>query len=655
MNSKRLALFAGIVVVGLTAAACAPAAQPTPASVEKIVQVTVPPVEKIVEVTAPPETVRIEATVEVPKGAFSTPNPKLADVRVRQALAYCSDRLELIKSVYALLPEAEQRALIANSFIPNSHWAYAGDENLTLYPFDAEKGKRLLDEAGWKQPEGAPFRVNDKGDELFFKFTTTSAVFRQTWAAVWEQQMANCGVRIIRQHVPGSWWFGDTTGTARRDFELGAWAWTGQPDPGGQSLYACDQIPLPENAWVGQNGMGWCNEAASQAIKDANNSLDRKSRIADYAIVQREFTRDMVSLPLFARTNVFAVNPNLTGFDPKIGDENFNYNIAEWEIPGKDTIVLGWTQEPASMWLLVEQAQVAIWAYGMVGGYQWLSPNYDYTPAIQEKMSTIENNLATNADVEVKEGDRVQDATGKPITLTNGVMIRNSAGEVVEFNGTPVMMKQLNVKLLVIKDLKWSDGEPVKKADFELGFNTDCNRDAGATTYIVCDQVQAVTFLDTGFDVTYLPGAQPSTYFAMASPFVIYPSHRVIESDGEFKGKKLAEVPVKAWATLPEIAERPIDVGPYVVKEWVKGEKIVYEANPFYYKGAPKTRNIVISIITPENAEAQLIGGQVDVLDFTTLTALTEQLAAAEKDGKVRNIVLASGTWEHIDFNLYLP
>ena len=101
--------------------------------------------------------------------------------------------------------------------------------------------------------------------------------------------MADCGIRILRFHVPGFWWFGDTTGLARRDFELGAYAWVGQADPGGETLWACDQIPSPENGWTGQNYMGWCNEAASDNIKIANNTLIRDDRIKAYDAFQKEF------------------------------------------------------------------------------------------------------------------------------------------------------------------------------------------------------------------------------------------------------------------------------------------------------------------------------------------------------------------------------
>ena len=57
-------------------------------------------------------------------------------------------------------------------------------------------------------------RSKADGSVLALKFYTTTAAFRQTWAAVWEKQMADCGIQILRSHVPSSWWFGDTTGLA---------------------------------------------------------------------------------------------------------------------------------------------------------------------------------------------------------------------------------------------------------------------------------------------------------------------------------------------------------------------------------------------------------------------------------------------------------
>jgi ABC-type transport system substrate-binding protein len=615
-------------------------------------------VEKPVEVVKTHEVVKTEI-VEVEGGAFTRPHPILSDERVRKAMAYCTNKADLTAAVYPLLSEEERAALPMDTFIPKGHWAYAGDENITIYPYDPDQGRALLEEAGWTfANEEAEFRSNPAGDELALKFTTTDAAFRQTWAAVWEQQMADCGIHVVRLHAPASWFFGDTTGVNRRDFELGAYAWVGQADPAGQTIYACDQIPLPENGWVGQNRNGWCNETASDAIKEANNTLIKEERITAYRTAQQEFTKDMVSIPLFNRTNTYAIKAGLQGFNPTPGQPFVNYNVEEWEIPGSDTIVWGFTQEPASLFTLVESAQVAVLAADLISGFAYTSHNYDYQPVMLKELPTVESGLSTNNDVEVNEGDLVWDSSGNRVELAPGVKVRNAAGEEVEFSGEPVQMKQLVSKFEFVDGLTWSDGTPVSQADYELKFKIDCDRESGATTFIVCDQIQSTDFTDNGYTLTLLPGVQSPLYFLnldTATGPDIYPAHRVIESEGPYKGKTLAEVPAKDWATLPEIAENPIGVGPYVIKEWTKGEKMVFEANPYFYKGEPKTKNIIISFITPENAEAQLLGGQVDILDDTTLVGVTEPLKAAVDAGQIQTLVIPSGTWEHIDMQLFLP
>lgn len=648
MNNRKniLAVLSLLLIAVFVLSACQPVA--TTVEVVKTVEVPVE-VEKTVEVVKTQEVTVVETqVVEVEKEAFTTPHPILGDLRVRQAIAYCTNKLELVQSVYPLASPEEQEGLIMHTWIPRASWAYAGDENVTIYPFDPEKGKALLEEAGWTLPEGANYRQNAAGDELSLKFTTTSAAFRQTWAAVFEQQMAACGIRIVRLHAPASWWFGDTTGLARRDFELGAFAWVGQADPGGQTLWACDQIPSPANGWEGQNYMGWCNEAASQAIKNANNTLNKEERIKWYTIVQQEYTKDVPAIPLFNRTETFSTRADFVGFAPTPGEEYWTYNSADWEVPGSDTIVLGFTQEPASLFGLVEDAFVTHLPLMMLGADRsYTTLNYDFQTMYLVELPTIENGRAQNNEVEVKAGDKVVDANGDVVELAAGAKVINSAGETVEFTGDPIKMNQLVVNYEYRPDLKWPDGSPVTQEDLELAFKIGCDRESGATSFITCDKTASYVINGLVATQTMLPGDQYPLYFARDYGF--YPANRVLSD-----GRLLKDVPAKEWATLPEIAENPWGVGPYMIKEWVKGEKLVLEAHPYWYGGAPKTPNIVLSYVTAENAEAQLLGGQVDVLGSETLAGLTETLANAEAEGKVVNYVIPGGTWEHIDFSLFV-
>jgi ABC-type transport system substrate-binding protein len=583
----------------------------------------------------------VTEVVEVEREAFTTPHPILSDLKVRQALSYCTNKADLIKSVYVTLDEAQQASLVMNTNIPTSHWAYAGDENITIYPFDAEKGKALLDEAGWTLAEGADIRTNANGDALALQFTTTSATFRQTWAAVWEQQMADCGVQIVRLHAPASWWFGDTTGLARRDFTLGAFAWVGEADPGGQTLYACDQIPSPANGWEGQNYMGWCNEAASTAIKNANNTLVQDERIGFYRDFQAQFTTDIPSIPLFNRTEALATTAGLAGFDPTPGEPYYTYNVYDWELPGSDTIVMGFPQEPASLFVLVEDAYVANVAYTLIRPNLETSLNYEFQAALIKELPTIESGLTSNNDVEVAEGGKVVDANGDVVDLAAGVTLINAAGETVEYTGGPVTMKQLVSTFELVDGLTWEDGTPVSQADLELGRSIDCDPESGATSFILCDKTAGVEFSGTSWTYTWLPGNQDPLYFN-SGLLSLYPAH------------VLGDIPAAQWATNPLVAETPLAYGPYKIVEWVKGEKIVYAANEFWVGPAPKTPNIVIQIITPESQEALLLGGEIDTLASEAIVSPTETLAAAAAEGKITLYVEPSATWEHIDLALFL-
>lgn len=657
LKSKKWAFLAGLMLVSLVVAACQPQ--------EVQVPVTVVVKETQIQTVVETQLQTVQETVVVKAGAFTTPHPILGDLKNRQGIAYCTNRDELIASVYPFIED--KSVLNMNTQIPKSSWAnYDGDE-LVKYPFDPEAGGALFTEAGWTLAEGATYRANADGDEMSLKFTTTNAQFRQTWAAVFESNMADCGLRVLRLHAPAAWWFGDTTGLARRDFELGAYAWVGQSDPSGQTLYACDQIPLPENGWVGQNTMGWCNQAASDAIKKANNTLDRQERIDNYKIVQIEFTKDMVSLPLFNRASIEAANANLVNFKSNT-TEYYTWNAYEWELPGTDTIVLAFSQEPASMYSLVEQAAVQRSAFALIygsggatAGYNSL--NYDYQPAIFE-LSTLESGLAQLNEVEVKEGDPILDAVGNTtdadgnlLTLKPGTKVKNSAGEEVEFTGGTVNMNQLVVTYKLTADnIKWSDGESLKAADFELAYKNDCDKTSGSTSFITCESIQSVDFTsDTEYTVTYKPGSASPTYFLAAIGF--YPSHQVLAD-----GRNLADVPAAEWATLPEIAECPLGVGAYMLEcgQWEKGVKMTLTANPNYWRGADslKIKTVVITFVADTNsAVAQLLTGDVDVVGSETLGAGQEvqTVIDAQTAGTVQVVVEPSATWEHIDMNLFLP
>ena len=327
------------------------------------------------------------------------------------------------------------------------------------------------------------------------------------------QNLADCGIQIIPTYAPGSWWFGDTTGLARRDFELGAFAWVGQVEPAGRTLYACDQVPLPSNNWEGQNYMGWCNEEASQAVVAANNTLIQADRVAGYDTVQKAFSADMISLPLFQRAEAEAWGTNLLNFRPD-PTEYSSANSWEWELAdGGDTLIAGFSQEPSTMFTLIASAAVQRQIAQMGVGNVWTQYSYDYQPLTQTPLATIENGLATNEMVEVKAGDMVYNVDGEPEELAAGTKIIVD-GEQIEYDGSSaVMLPQLKVNYKYA-EFTWSDGVAASAGDVELAHQIECDKDSGAVSFITCDAMQSTEF-GPGVEatVTFLPGYQSPTYY----------------------------------------------------------------------------------------------------------------------------------------------
>ncbi len=87
-------------------------------------------------------------------------------------------------------------------------------------------------------------------------------------------------------------------------------------------------------------------------------------------------------------------------------------------------------------------------------------------------------------------------------------------------------MKQLVVKYKLVDGIKWSDGKPLVKADFELAYKIDCDKDSGAATYITCDKHrQDMTSPATHpTPSTWKPGDQDPLYYCHT--WGCYPSHR---------------------------------------------------------------------------------------------------------------------------------
>jgi peptide/nickel transport system substrate-binding protein len=235
---------------------------------------------------------------------FNLKRPVFADVRVRRALAFAIDRKALLEKVQHGLGELTD-TFECKTLYPKS---YADD--VMKYPYDPDKAKALLDEAGWKVGPGG-VRVKD-GERLSFQISTQSesttgknnqAQVQTYWRAV--------GAEAIVKNYPTSLFFDNTANGVLQGgkYDVALFAWGGAADIDQGAIYSAHYL-----APKGQNALFWVNARATQAMDDANLTVDQKRRVADYHIVQAEFAQDVPSIILWFRREVVTRDERLKGF-----------------------------------------------------------------------------------------------------------------------------------------------------------------------------------------------------------------------------------------------------------------------------------------------------------------------------------------------------
>ncbi|MDX1566910.1 MAG: ABC transporter substrate-binding protein [Longimicrobiales bacterium] len=153
----------------------------------------------------PDQTARIEETAGV--GVVSFPSrqytfagwnariPELSDPRVRRALTHGTNRQQIIDAIWRGYAE------IANTSVPPFHWAYSSDFADAL-PYDPDRARELLEEAGWVDRDGDGVRENEDGIplEITLKYNQGNQS-RQDVAEIMQAQLREVGVRIVPQVV----------------------------------------------------------------------------------------------------------------------------------------------------------------------------------------------------------------------------------------------------------------------------------------------------------------------------------------------------------------------------------------------------------------------------------------------------------------------
>jgi peptide/nickel transport system substrate-binding protein len=228
---------------------------------------------------------------------FNTGQPPLNNVRVRQAIAYAVDREGMIRDL--LLGQGK----IAHSILPEESWAYQPGQ---VYTFDPARAKQLLDEAGFRDPDGEGQQMRFT-KPMIFK-VSGSSVAAKNYAGVIQNYLKNVGMPVSIETAELNTLFDELR---RGNFQIfyGQWVGGNQDPIFFKDLFATSEIPTETRA--SRNRSRYSNNELDGLLDEAVNTFDREKAKQLYARIQDIVSRDVPVLPLWYQANMVIARKNV--------------------------------------------------------------------------------------------------------------------------------------------------------------------------------------------------------------------------------------------------------------------------------------------------------------------------------------------------------
>lgn len=228
--------------------------------------------------------------------AMNVKKPPFDNVKVRQAINMAIDKDAILAAVYQGAGKA------AKNPIPPTIWSY--DDSIQAYPYDPEKAKAMLAEAGvtdlktdlWYMPVQRPYNPDAK-----------------KMAELMQADLAKVGITAELKTFE---WGEYRKRLQAGEHMMGMLGWTG--DNGDPDNFMGVLLSCGSAREGGQNVAKWCNEDFTKLIDEAKASSDVEKRTALYKQAQAIFhdqapwvpiAHSLVSMPMKKTVIGYKVHP----------------------------------------------------------------------------------------------------------------------------------------------------------------------------------------------------------------------------------------------------------------------------------------------------------------------------------------------------------
>jgi peptide/nickel transport system substrate-binding protein len=221
-------------------------------------------------------------------------DPVLKDKRVRQAIGYAIDRRAIVEYLRRGL------ARPATGLIPSQAWAYEPD--IFQFTYDPNRSRQLLDEAGYKDPDG-----DGPLPRLQLSLKVSNAEETRLQATVIQQQLREVGIDLDVRSYEFATMYADVL---KGNFQMFSLQWVGgamvDPDILRRVFHSTQTPP------AGFNRGHYSNPEVDRLLDRASAAMTEAERKQYYSEAQKIIAEDAPYISIWNRTNVAVAQPTLS-------------------------------------------------------------------------------------------------------------------------------------------------------------------------------------------------------------------------------------------------------------------------------------------------------------------------------------------------------
>ncbi len=247
---------------------------------------------------------------------YNLRQPLFKDKRVRQALAHAINKQELIDGVLLGLGQ------VATGPYKPGTWPH--NPNVKRYPYDPERARTLLAEAGWRDSDGNGILEKDGKPFAFTIVTNQGNDQRIKTGEIVQRRFREVGIDVKLRVIEWASFLKEFINPG--NFEATILGWTIPPDPDGYNVWHSSKTGVGE-----LNFVNFRNAETDELLEKGRRTLDQDERQRLYFRFQEILAEEQPYTFLYVPDALPVVASRFRGVEPAPAGIMHNFN--KWYVP----------------------------------------------------------------------------------------------------------------------------------------------------------------------------------------------------------------------------------------------------------------------------------------------------------------------------------